>query len=130
MNTAKKIRAVVADDEMHIRRMVVSVLKTMQCEIVGEASNGQEAIELFEKERPDILFMDINMPLKRGDDALVEIMQAHPNAFVIMLTSVSDVSTIQKCVDAGAVDYIRKDTPIPELKLMLKEAWDEFNKKR
>jgi len=61
---ADKFRVVVADDENHIRMFIKSVLKTIGAEIVGEARNGNEALEVFRKNRPDLLLMDINMPEK------------------------------------------------------------------
>ncbi|WP_027357959.1 response regulator transcription factor [Desulforegula conservatrix] len=119
---ADKFRVVVADDENHIRMFIKSVLKTIGAEIVGEAKNGNEAIDIFRKTRPDLLLMDINMPEKTGDEALIDIMKEFPDACVIMMTSVSDIETVQQCIEKGASHYIRKDTPIDQIKEIILET--------
>lgn len=117
-----KFSVVVADDENHIRMFIKSVLKTIGAEIVGEARNGREALEIFRDKRPDMLLMDINMPEKTGDEALTEIMEEFPDACVIMMTSVSDIETVQQCIEKGASHYIRKDTPIDQIKEIILET--------
>ena len=123
MSEKRKIRVGLADDEIHIRMLMKKVFTSMGCEIAGEAKNGTEAVELYRLEKPDIMLLDINMPMKTGDEALRDIVSEFPDAFVIMLTSLADVESVQKCLDAGAVNYIRKDTPIAELKEIIKETW-------
>ena len=122
-------KVLVADDEMHIRLLLKTVLTKMNCEIVGEAANGPDAIDIFNKEKPHLLLLDINMPIKKGDQVLEEIMAKHPDAFVIMLTSVVDMESVEKCIGLGAANYIRKDTPIEEIKKIIKETWQTFRQK-
>ena len=74
MAEKKKIRVALADDEMHIRMLMKKVFSSMGCEIAGEAKNGAEAVELYRREKPNIMLMDINMPVKTGDEALKEIV--------------------------------------------------------
>lgn len=126
----KKLRVIITDDEAHIRLYIKTVLNSMNVEVVGEAKNGNEAVELFRKELPNMMLMDINMPIKNGIDALREIMAEFPDALIIMLTSFSDHKTVQECIDIGACNYIRKDTPIPEMKRIIKETWDEYRKEK
>jgi len=130
LNEKMKVRVIVADDEFHIRTLIKTIMKSMQAEIVGEAKNGQEAIDLFKREKPDLLLLDINMPIKSGDEALKEIKHEFPDAFVIMLTSVADVDTVKKCLDIGAANYLLKDTPINEMKKLVKETWGSFKKNK
>ncbi len=130
MNEKKRVRVIVADDELHIRTLIKTVMKSMQAEIAGEAKNGQEAIDLFRLEKPNLLLLDINMPVKDGEKALKEIIDEFPDAFVIMLTSVADVDTVKKCLDHGAANYILKDTPLNDMKKMIKETWDSFKKSK
>ena len=120
----------IADDESHVRVLLRALLKSMNCEVVAEAANGVEAVELFKQEKPHMLLLDINMPLKTGDQVLQEILAQFPNALVIMLTSVTDLGTVEKCLDRGAANYIRKDTPPSELKSIIKETFQEFIRKR
>lgn len=128
MTEPAKPKVLLADDEGHIRLMMKSVLQRMNCEIAGEAKNGQEAVELFRKAKPDITLLDINMPLKTGEEALKEIMAEFPGAFVIMLTSLSDSEVVEKCIEHGAANYILKDTPIKEIQTMIRDTWSEFKK--
>ena len=108
-------RVVLADDERHIRLMIKSALSLAGFEVVGEAANGREALEIYLRERPDLIMLDINMPLMTGDKALEAIVKEDPSALVVMLTSVSDMESVEACLALGASDFIRKDTPLPEL---------------
>ena len=62
--------------------------------------------------------------------ALKEVIGEFPNAFVIMLTSVVDMETVKRCLDLGAANYILKDTPLTEMKQMIKETWTDFRRKK
>ena len=113
-------RALVADDEMVMRMFIGSVLKKMNYEVVGQAADGNEAVSMFREKRPDLLLMDINMPVKTGQEALREILAEFPDAKVIMLTSVVDSDTVAQCISDGAAGYIRKDSPVDEIKAIIK----------
>jgi len=116
-------RVLIADDEQHMRLLMKTVIKKMNYQVIGEATNGQEAIDLFQKERPDLMLMDINMPYKTGEEALEEILTQFPEALVIMLTSVVDTETVGKCIDRGAANYIRKDTPLTDIAKIISTTW-------
>ena len=126
MTDTKKTRALIADDENHVRRLLKSVVQKMNCDVVGEAKNGQEALDIFRKEKPDLLLLDINMPYKTGDEVLEEIMTEFPNAFVIMLSSIADAESVEKCLELGAANYLRKDTPLTQMKQIIFETWRNF----
>ena len=115
-------RVLVADDEFHMRLMVSSLLKNMGMAVVGEAANGAEAVKLFRSARPDLLLMDINMPVKNGDAALREIIAEFPDARIIMLTSMADMHTVESCLAAGAANFIRKDSPLAEITAAILET--------
>lgn len=121
MDTAKT-GVLIADDEMHIRLLMKTVLNSINCEVIGEAQNGEEAVKIFAEKRPGLTLLDINMPVKNGDEALKEIISDYPEALVIMLTSVTDKESVEKCIENGAVNYIRKDTPLEEIKTIIKDA--------
>ncbi len=114
---------IVADDEGHCRVLMKAVLASMNCDVVGEARTGDEAIELYRKYRPNLLLLDVNMPVKTGDEVLEELLGEFPDAFVVVLTSVTDMESIEKCISMGAANYIRKDTPVAEIKTIIKETW-------
>lgn len=120
------IKVLIVDDEAHIRLLMKTVLQDSGAEVVGEASNGQEAVAAFNEAKPNLVLMDINMPVMDGISALEKIVEIDPDALVIMLTSLSNMESVQKCIEAGAGGYIRKDTPIHELAQAVKDAWQEY----
>ena len=129
MTETRVPRIVIADDEMHIRVLIRKALTSMNYNVVGEATNGNEAVDLFKKERPDLILLDINMPFKSGQEALQEIIAESPDTLAIMLTSVSDMESVEKCIAAGATGYIRKDTPLAEIKSMISEVWQTYGER-
>ena len=130
MAEAKRLRVMIADDEMHARILLKAVLTSMKCEVVGEAAVGSEVMGKYRELKPHLLLLDVNMPVKTGDEILEELVKEFPNPFVIMLTSVADMTTIEKCIALGASNYIRKDTPIEEIKVLIKESWQMFTQLR
>jgi len=116
----------VVDDEDHVRRLITTVIKSMNCEIVGEAGNGKEAVSLFSTLKPHMLLLDINMPLKSGKEALAEIRRKFPNACIIMLTSLTDKETVEDCIELGASGFIRKDLPLDEMQDVIKKTWRAY----
>ena len=115
-------RVVISDDEDMIRYALKSIIQKLNMVCVGEATNGQEAIDLYAKEKPDIMFLDINMPVKNGDEALKAIRAKFPDANIVMLTSVAETETVKKCVQDGAVDYILKTNPLDKIGIMIEEV--------
>lgn len=117
----KNCRVAIADDEAMVRYALKSVIKQLKMAFVGEAVNGQEAVELYAREKPDVMFLDINMPVKGGDQALSEIRAAFPGAKLVMLTSVAETETVKKCIQSGALNYILKTNPLPKIQAMVEE---------
>ena len=101
-------RVLVVDDSMLMRRMVKDTLRSDGWEIVGEASNGQEAVEQFEKLQPDIVTLDIIMPGTDGMGALEGILRSDPNAKVIVVSAVSQTRLISEAIRLGAQDFVAK----------------------
>lgn len=115
-------RILLADDEPHVRVYLKSVLRRLDAEIVGEAANGVEALRAFRETRPDLLLMDLNMPIRNGEEALQDIMTEFPDARVVMLSSLANRASVEKCVELGAVHYLRKDTPSREILEIVEEC--------
>ena len=113
---------VIIDDEAHVRSILKPVLLHMGLDVVAEGENGLDAVELFHVHHPDLLLLDINMPVMTGEEALMVLMPECPDACVVMLTSMTDVKSVETCISLGAVDYIRKDTPLDEIQQIVKEA--------
>lgn len=120
-----KVRVLLADDEKHVRQLIKAVLMALDCEVVAEAEDGGQAVEFYREKRPDVVLLDVNMPFKDGITALREIKGIHREAVVIMLTSLSDMATIQSAIELGAAQYIRKDTPVAEMRQILTQTWQE-----
>ncbi|MEM1578699.1 MAG: response regulator [Archaeoglobaceae archaeon] len=93
----------IVDDETAMREILKLMLKNYR---VIEASNGREAVELYKKERPDIVLMDIMMPVMGGIDAIKEIKKINPSAKIVAITAYAS-SKGEKAIEAG-VDFILK----------------------
>jgi DNA-binding NarL/FixJ family response regulator len=110
------IRIVIADDQALVRRGA-AVLLSMEpdMEVVGQARNGVEAVELAQLLHPDVILMDLHMPLKGGVAATREITRALPSTQVLVLTTLNDDETVFEAVRAGAQAYLLKDADEDEL---------------
>jgi len=105
------IRVVVVDDHFLLRKGVASLLDATEgIELIGEASNGAEAVAAFRTLAPDVWLMDMQMPVMNGIDALLAIKHLDPNARIIMLSALSGDTHIVRALQAGADGYILKDT--------------------
>jgi NarL family two-component system response regulator LiaR len=110
------IRILIADDHGIVRQGLRMYLQfDSQLEVVGDASNGKEALEQAVKLRPDIVLMDILMPVMDGLQATAAIRHQLPDTEVIALTSVLDDAIIHQAIRAGAIGYLLKDTGSDEL---------------
>jgi two-component system chemotaxis response regulator CheY len=121
MSGDTKPRVILVDDDESIRTWMKGLLVALGCEIVGEAGNGRDGVELFKKERPDLVMMDIQMPELGGDLALEYILAEDPEARVILLTSVDAPGFIHERMEAGAHYYLSKHAPPDEFRAALEE---------
>lgn len=110
------IRLLLVDDQNLIRRGLRALLKTdAELEIVGEAENGREAIDLIAALQPDVVLMDIRMPIVDGVEATRIICARSPAPKVLVLTTFDDREYVTQALQAGAAGYLLKDTPFEEL---------------
>jgi DNA-binding NarL/FixJ family response regulator len=117
------IKILVVDDHSVVRqglRMFLSL--DPELEVIGEASNGQEAINLVKMLHPDVVLMDLLMPVMDGITATQKIRQEYPDSEVIALTSVLEDASVVNAVRAGAIGYLLKDTQADELCRAIKAA--------
>ena len=106
--TMKK-KVLIADDHAMVRQGISAFLKlSEECEVVGEASDGVEAIEAVKRARPDIVLMDISMPRLGGLEATIEIRKAYPDIKIIVLTQYEDTVYVRRFFKAGAAGYLPK----------------------
>jgi two-component system chemotaxis response regulator CheY len=101
-------RLLVVDDAMLMRRMIRDVAVEVGWEVVGEAKNGREGVELFDRLRPDLVTMDVVMPEMGGLEALRMIKGIDPEARVVMVTALDQKPTIEAAIRDGALDFIVK----------------------
>jgi DNA-binding NarL/FixJ family response regulator len=121
MKSQTKIQILVADDHYIVRMGLISLVSTEpDMEVVAEAANGTQAVELFDKFVPDLILMDLRMPGKDGIQATIEIRNKFPAARILMLTTFDGDEDIHKALQAGAQGYVLKnstgDTLIPALR--------------
>jgi two-component system chemotaxis response regulator CheY len=101
-------RILITDDALFMRVTLKNILSGGGYEVVGEASNGVEAIELYKSLKPDIVTMDITMPEMDGIQALKEIRAFDANARVIMCTAMGQKNLVVEAIQSGAKDFIVK----------------------
>jgi two-component system response regulator DegU len=120
----RKIRILVVDDHQIFReslRQIIEGRKDM--EVVAEADNGSSAIKQVQKFKPDIVIMDIRMPVVDGIDATRRIKSKYPEIKIIALSSHSDRSYVEKMMQAGASDYMSKICSPNELIKCVFDVW-------
>jgi DNA-binding NarL/FixJ family response regulator len=112
----RAIRILTADDHALIRAGVASFLATEPgLEVVAEATNGEEAIERYREVRPDIVLMDLSMPVMDGLTAMRAILEEFPDARIVALTTYAGDEDIHRALDAGAMGYLVKDMMVAEV---------------
>ena len=117
------IRLLLVDDHAVVRQGLKMFLKSeTEFEVIGEAANGLQAIEMARQLQPDVILMDLLMPGMNGIDATRTIRQEMPDTEVIALTSVLEDAAVIGAVQAGAIGYLLKDTDGPELVRAIKAA--------
>jgi len=116
MTEGKRIRVLVADDHLVLRLGLVTLIQRQaDMELVGQASNGQQVVEMFRQQRPDVTLMDLRMPGMSGGDAIAAITQAHPGARIIVLTIHKGDEAVYQALRAGARGYLIKDVAVEEI---------------
>jgi len=121
-----QITAMIVDDERYFRRFVGELLHSQGIARAVEARDGNEALQMFPVVKPNLVILDINMPRSDGLEVLRGIRAQAPTVPVVMLTSIADEAVVEKCVDAGATYFIRKDVPAQDLSRELRELLHEF----
>jgi NarL family two-component system response regulator LiaR len=117
------IRVMLVDDHAMVRKVLLAFLKNMEdFELVGEACDGREAIELCEKTPPDVILMDLIMPELGGVAATRLIHQRWPGIHVIALTSFQEKELVQDALQAGAIGYLLKNVSGDELADAIRQA--------
>lgn len=112
----QRIRVMIVDDHLMVRRGLATFLRAAQdLELVGEAATGAEAIRMCERNRPDVVLMDLKMPEFDGVAATRTIRQAHPEIQVIVVTSSQEDELVSQALRAGAIGYLLKNVGVTGL---------------
>lgn len=108
MNKSVKPSVVVVDDDHMMREMLKLILLSDGYEVVGEASNGQDAILLCERQKPGLVLLDINMPKMDGLQALEEIRKVSPASIVLMVSAEATMDRVREAIALGASGFVVK----------------------
>jgi NarL family two-component system response regulator LiaR len=118
------IRVMIADDHDMLRKGVAVLLEAFEdLQLIGEASNGLEAVDLCSQLEPDVILMDLMMPEMNGITAINLIRQKHPLVQVIALTSFTSEELVQSALQAGAISYLLKNVSMDELADTIRAAY-------
>ena len=116
MSANERIRVMIVDDHSIVRVGLKQVLEQSgECEVVGEAADGEEAVRVAADVSPDVVVMDVIMPKKDGVEACREIMESAPETRVLMLTASTEEDAVVEAVAAGATGYLQKETDREQL---------------
>ena len=110
------LSVLIVDDALFMRNMLKDIFMRAGYDVAGEAEDGEMALELYRKVRPDLVTMDIVMPKRSGIEALRDIVNEDPNARVVMVSALGQDSLVLEAVEAGACDFIVK--PFKEEKVL------------
>jgi len=117
------MRVIVVDDQTAVREALVTSLETMQgVEVVGSASDGEEAVELVAAVSPEVVLMDLRMPRMDGVEATRRIRADHPATQVVVLTTFADDESIVGALRAGVIGYLTKDAGRDHIRRALEAA--------
>jgi DNA-binding NarL/FixJ family response regulator len=110
------VRVLVVDDQQLVRDGIASLLRVQDgVTVIGTAANGEEAIEQAIKLQPDVILMDVRMPVMDGVEAAIQILKQIPTCCILMLTTFDDDEYIRSALHAGARGYLLKDLPAQDL---------------
>ncbi|TCO50916.1 response regulator [Actinocrispum wychmicini] len=117
------IRVVVVDDQQIMREGLMALLELLDdIEVVGDAGDGQAALDTVAAEQPDVVLMDLRMPVMDGVEATARIVKNHPDVAVLVLTTYADGESVDSALRAGARGYLTKDAGRVEIASALRSA--------
>lgn len=112
---AKDLKVMICDDSMLARKNLINVLKKCGVDNVIQVSDGQAAVDTYKAEKPDIVLLDVVMPVKDGITALKEIMEFDAAAVAVMVSSVGTQMHIREAVKTGARDFLQKPASLEQI---------------
>ena len=124
MGDTHRIRIMIVDDHSMVRKGLATILKVRSdLELVGEAGNGKEALQVCDQVQPDVILMDLVMPEMSGAEATRLIRRRHPDVQIIALTSFQERELVRDALQAGAISYLLKNVSADDLAAAIYEAY-------
>ncbi len=120
----KDAKILISDDSILVRSQLKDILSSMGVSSIIEASNGQEAVERYQEHSPDIVFLDIIMPVKDGHAAISEIKEINPDADIVIVSSVGTQSQLRQAIQLGAKDFIQKPVNSWQIESILNDRFE------
>ena len=114
-----ELKVLICDDSILVRKKLTDALKKNGVTAVSEAKDGVQAVEMYKDIKPDVVFMDIVMPVKTGLDALIEIREFDPEAKVVMASTIGTQSHLVSAIKAGAYEFLQKPVKEEDIKKVL-----------
>jgi two-component system chemotaxis response regulator CheY len=112
----------IVDDVAFVRKTLGDILKEAHYQVVGEAANGAEAVELYKKLRPNVVTMDVVMPQMSGIEAVKQIVKLDKEAVVVMVSAMGQENLVMEAINVGARDYVLKPFSAAEIVKTLERA--------
>ena len=119
---SRAMKLMIVDDSNIIRRRIERSQQIDRLEVVGAASNGREAVELFRRTRPDVVTMDLTMPEMEGIECVQELVALNPNVLILVVSALADKATAVEAIEKGANGFLCK----PFSDRQLNEALEEL----
>jgi NarL family two-component system response regulator LiaR len=124
MILSEEIQVLIVDDHAIVREGQRALIQTEPgMKVVGEAADGNEALTLANSLKPDVILMDLHMPLKNGIEAIAEIKSADPDAHILVLTSFAADDKVYSAIKAGASGYLLKDSSPQEILTAIRQVY-------
>ena len=121
MNTA-----IIIDNDSQMHRLIASILKDIDCEVVGTGETGTDTLRLYRKHMPNLVLLDINTPQVNGMKTLKVLLEEYPNAHVVMLTELADTTVAEATTAAGAKGFLHKDSSPEYLRVNIERVLNEL----
>lgn len=114
----------IGDDSILARRQLKDTISSFGKAAFLEAENGQEVIELYKEHKPDLVFLDIVMPVKDGITAVSEIIQFDSSAYIVIVSSVGTQMQVKMAIESGAKEFIQKPLDAEQLKFIIMKRFE------
>lgn len=117
-------KILIADDSILVHKQLKDTINMIASPMLIDAKNGQEAIDQYKEHKPDLVFLDIVMPVKDGIAAIKEIKEFDPKAYIVVVSSVGTQQQLKEAILAGAADFLQKPLYAPQIVQFLRHTFE------